>query len=169
MKSILSVFFIFLLSACSHYQSTSNSAATSSQYANDVFTRTGPISAEELVTRYKKFAQSYQQFTPEKQDTFNMTKLKGMDFIVFFGLWCHDSQREVSRLIKLLENSGHDLKHLKLVAIDTQKTMPTEYASRFDVKFTPTIFVLKDGQTLAKVIEKPKQSLAKDIASQIFH
>ena len=169
MKFFLSVVITLIYAGCTQYQTAPYSAAASTQYAEDVFTRTGTITAEELVSRYKKFAQSYQQFTPEKQDIFNMSKLNGMEFVVFFGLWCHDSQREVSRLIKLLEDSGHDLNLLKLVAIDMKKSIPTEYASRFEVKFTPTIFVLKDGQLLAKVIEKPKQSLAKDIASQIFH
>lgn len=137
--------------------------------ANDQLTRTGIINSKELLARYSLFKQSYADYQVDANEAKNFAKLKNIEFYVFFGLWCHDSQREVPRLIKLLKAANLPMTNLHLVAIPPSKLVPSEYSAQFNVAFTPTIFATKEGQILAKIIEKPKMSIAKDLLSQILH
>lgn len=121
------------------------------------------------MTNYPKFAKAYEDHQPESSDIQFFDKLAGMDIKVFFGVWCHDSQREVPRLLKLIELSQVKLNSLELIAIDQDKTLSEEYTDQFDVQFTPTFFVLQHNQILASVVEKPKNSLTKDLLAQILH
>lgn len=170
----ISLCFIFL-SACSGEAALEESqhqvtdVAASQQQTKALLSRLGEIPAQELIRDYPKFAQSYQDFEPLPNDINNFSRLKGMDIVVFFGLWCHDSQREVPRLIKLIEQSGNQFNSVKLIAVNHKKELSQAYAEQFKVAYTPTIFVLKDQQILARVVEKPRATLAQDILGQILH
>jgi thiol-disulfide isomerase/thioredoxin len=178
-KIALFTVFSFSVSACADQQtkaendlqsnSTNPLTNTQDNFVDDSMTRTGLIESKELITLYPKFKQQYDQFEPEAKDIKHFSLLKEMDIVVFFGLWCHDSQREVPRLLKLIEQSGNQFKTIKLVALNTDKEMLDEYSSQFKVKYTPTIFMLKNGQILAKVVEKPQNTLAQDLLRQILH
>jgi len=129
----------------------------------------GEITQQALFTEYPKFAQVFDKYQPDSSEVDNFKRLADFDLIVFFGVWCHDSQREVPRLLKLIHDSGVQLNSLTLVAIDQQKTVPEPYQANYPVQFTPTFFVAKDNQVLAKMVEKPKQSITQDLLAQILH
>lgn len=161
---------LLILNACSGLANNpKQSLNSSSTSADDSLTRSGEISAQALISDYPKFAQSYQAFTPVDNDVENFKLLKGLDVVVFLGLWCHDSQREVPRLLKLVEQSDYPLKSLKLITINVKKAVPADYSEQFEVSRTPTILVLKNGQIIAKIVEKPAASITQDLLSQIFH
>lgn len=168
MRIIWVSLFVLFLSSCAGVQSLDNNS-DKPKYATDALTRTGLISPDELIKRYVKFSYEYDRYTANPIEATNFARLKDVEIYVFFGLWCHDSQREIPRLLKLIEASGFSKDKLNLVAIDTAKSVPTPFADRFSVRYTPTIYVTQNQQIIAKVVEKPANSLAKDILSQIFH
>jgi len=88
--------------------------------------------------------------------------------LVFFGLWCHDSEREVGRLLKLIDAAHLDLNNLTLVAVNTQKQLPAQYEARFKLERTPTIFVLHQQRVLGKIVERPQVRLAKALADIVM-
>jgi len=79
---------------------------------------------------------------------------------VYFGTWCHDSQREVPKLLKLL--SYNPKIRINLIALDYQKSDPLGDASSRGVKYTPTIIVMQDNIELGRIVERPKNSLILD-------
>ncbi|MCW8878865.1 MAG: thioredoxin family protein [Kangiellaceae bacterium] len=174
---VLSLSTVMTFSACANNSSTPSDSDESqtaegivlANYANDSMTRTGQISSEELIKRYQKFEKSFNSYRDLDGEAEHLNKLKGMEIVAFFGLWCHDSQREIPRLLKLNKLAGSPFASIKLVAVSTEKELPPEYQSKFELNFTPTIYVLQDGQILAKIVEKPKVSLVKDLLSQILH
>lgn len=135
---------------------------------DDALTRTGEISATELLSRYPKFAASYNSYEIGAEELKKFNQLDGFDLVVFLGLWCHDSEREVPRLLKLIKESNTLFKSTQLIAINPQKIMSEKYSSKFDVTNTPTIFVLRNNHVIAKIIEKPEVSLTDDLINQIF-
>jgi len=159
--------FTLFISACGAH--TIQDKTMEPKYASDSFIRTGEISVEELITRYVKFAHQYEQYSVDAKEASDFSVLKEVEFVVMFGLWCHDSQREIPRLIKLMEKADISTDKIKLIAIDMEKNVPDEFSSQFSIQYTPTIFVTQENQVIAKVVEKPKNSLAKDILSQILH
>ncbi|WP_416307922.1 thioredoxin family protein [Neptunicella sp. SCSIO 80796] len=125
----------------------------------------GPISAQQLLGEYQQFATEYRSFQPTIREITMMSKLDGKSILVLFGLWCHDSQREIPRLLKLIDQSGVTLSSLRLVAVDGNKQDPSGISEQYHLRFTPTIILLQDGRELGRVVEKPVHSLSEDLTS----
>ncbi|WP_159821287.1 TlpA family protein disulfide reductase [Colwellia sp. 20A7] len=123
----------------------------------------GGITTDVLLNDYDKFSEQYKAFTPTAQDIALMQKLKGKELIVLFGTWCHDSEREVPKLIKLLEESKVKLASINYVAVDYDKRDAGGIAEANDLQYTPTFIVKQNGKELVRVIEKPTGSLAQDL------
>ena len=96
-----------------------------------------------------------------------MESVRGKEVIVLFGTWCHDSEREVPRLLKLLDQSEVDLQSLTLFAVDRNKTDPDGFAARLELQYTPTIIVSEDGREIARIVERPIKGLATDFQGQL--
>ena len=123
----------------------------------------GDITTDVLLSDYDKFNKQYNAFTPTEQDIALMQKLEGKALVVLFGTWCHDSQREVPKLIKLLDESKVKLASVKYVAVGYNKQDDAGIAQANDLQYTPTFIVKDNGKELVRVIEKPTGTLAQDL------
>ncbi|NQZ22225.1 MAG: thioredoxin family protein [Colwellia sp.] len=125
----------------------------------------GMISAESLLTDYAEFNNNFQDFTLSAEEQNVIADWpKNLTIDVYFGTWCHDSLREVPKLLKIL--SGNKDINLSLIGLDHQKQDPKDLATTNKVKYTPTIIVYRDAdkkQEIGRIIERPKQSLIIDI------
>lgn len=135
--------------------------------ASNTADHVGDITVEQLFAQYPKFSAGYDAFQVTPEELSALEVLDGKEVIVLFATWCHDSQREVPRLLRLLDESSVDLEKLTLYGLDRRKRDPAGFAKKFALRFTPTIVVLDDGLEVARVIERPRVSLASDIAEQI--
>lgn len=142
---------------------------STSAYASDEQTpdHIGKISAEYLLSTYPEFAKEYANFDPSAAQLRDIQALAGKEVTTLFGTWCHDSKREVPRLLKLLELANVPVKQLTLVAVSRQKDDPEGYSEKYELEYTPTIVISDGGIEIARIIERPKGSLAQDIANQI--
>ncbi|KTF17809.1 thioredoxin family protein [Pseudoalteromonas sp. 10-33] len=131
--------------------------------ADDVAPFSGEISTQALLSDYDKFNEQYNAFTPTEQDIALMQKLEGKELIVLFGTWCHDSHREVPKLIKLIDESKVELASIDYVAVGYNKRDDAGIAEAYDLQYTPTFIVKDDGKELVRVIEKPTGTLAEDL------
>jgi thiol-disulfide isomerase/thioredoxin len=130
----------------------------------------GRISSEALLAHYPDFAGEYARYTPSADALAQMQSLEGLKVVVLFASWCHDSEREVPRLLKLLKQSGVALSALQLEAVNQQKQHPEQLHNKYSLRYTSTIIVLdSNDQELGRIIEKPKQSLAEDLAAIAAH
>ncbi|MBV2130503.1 TlpA family protein disulfide reductase [Arsukibacterium indicum] len=124
----------------------------------------GSISGEALLAQYPGFAAEYASYQPSAGALAQMQQLTGLQLLVLFGSWCHDSEREVPRLLKLVQQSGVALNTLQLETVNQQKQHPQQLHSQYNLRYTPTIIVLDNGRELGRIIEKPAKSLADDLA-----
>jgi len=122
----------------------------------------GKLTKEELFTSYGRFSEGYQQTTLSAQDI-NIIEQWPDDVRVdvYFGTWCHDSQREVPQLLKILSHKPKLA--VNLIALDYQKSDPQGLAVSKGIKYTPTMIVMKNNKELGRIIERPKKSLIVDI------
>jgi len=127
----------------------------------------GEISTSSLLSNYEAFASEYEAYSPTRAELSLMESLRGKEVIVLFGTWCHDSEREVPRLLKLLDQSEVDLQSLTLFAVDRNKTDPDGFAARLELQYTPTIIVSEDGREIARIVERPIKGLATDFQGQL--
>lgn len=124
----------------------------------------GVITADELLSGYQKFENHLDDLSYDENDIQRIRDIKTPVHIkVFFGTWCHDSQREVPRLIKLLEEADNSQISLWLYGLDLDKQDPEGLADKHNVKYTPTIiFEVKGSETL-RSIERPEENWVDDI------
>lgn len=118
----------------------------------------GDITPDELLSAYPSFRGGYEAFAVES------LYLPGdVSVLMFFGTWCHDSEREVPRLLKLLETAGLSENNLSLIALDYRKREPKGRAAKFNVRYTPTAVFMREGVEVGRIIERPNISLHEDI------
>jgi thiol-disulfide isomerase/thioredoxin len=128
---------------------------------------TGVISASQLITEYPQFRSVYEQYQPSLAEIAAVKSLSGKSLLVLFGTWCHDSEREVPRLLKLLDLSGVELKSLSLHGVNYNKQEPTNLHQQYNLRYSPTIILLQDEVELGRIVEKPMASLGEDLAGFI--
>jgi len=85
---------------------------------------------------------------------------------IYFGTWCHDSQREVPKMLNIL-NKNKTISS-KLIALDYDKNDPQGLADSMGVKYTPTFIVSIKNNELGRIIERPTQTLVADITKMII-
>jgi len=124
----------------------------------------GDISQAELLERHEVFKRNY--------DAYEVTA--GIDGLpadlkvkILFGTWCHDSEREVPRMLKLLAASGVKEENISLISLDIRKEEPGGRAKALDVRFTPTFIFLRDNIELGRIVEHPTVNLENDINSML--
>ncbi|MDG1996461.1 MAG: thioredoxin family protein [Emcibacteraceae bacterium] len=91
------------------------------------------------------------------------TLMKGVDVKIIMGTWCHDSKREVPRFYKMLSVSGVSEKQVEMIALDRKKMAPNGEIDNMEITNTPTFIFYKNGQELNRIVEKPVESLEKDL------
>ena len=125
----------------------------------------GDITAEKIISDFPKFEK-------HKDDVFysddQLAELKNVNSAVtikvFFGQWCHDSQREVPRIIQLFKQVNNANITLEYYGLDLRKSDPLNLAEQANIKRTPTIILYQDEQELGRILEVPRMDWASDIS-----
>ncbi|MFT5755964.1 MAG: thioredoxin 1 [Alteromonadaceae bacterium] len=89
----------------------------------------------------------------------------GLHIDIYFGAWCHDSQREVPKMLHIL-NENKDIS-TQLIALDYNKSDPQGLAASMGIKYTPTFIVSLGNKELGRIIERPIQDLVTDITEMV--
>ena len=146
------------ISGCSH------SKASQQYAASDAI---GEVSQQQLLTQFPAFKESYDNYTPNEKELSALASLKGHTVLVLFGSWCHDSEREVPRLLKTLDLSGVDNIDIQLIAVNRNKRDPQGLAISHELKYTPTFILFKGSKELGRVVETPTLTVAEDLQALI--
>ena len=126
----------------------------------------GDINQQALFAGYPEFNANYQAYKPSAESvaSFKASLPEALEVRVLFGTWCHDSEREVPRLLKLLDLAGIPNESVELFALDRKKKDPGGMADAMGVKYTPTFIFYVDGGEIGRIVEKPEISLISDIS-----
>ena len=118
-----------------------------------------------LETPYRSwYKKNYSSYSPDKDSLEALEKgLNGIKVKIFMGTWCHDSQREVPRLYKILENSNFDLSNLSLVSLSPDKNTPRGLEVGLSIQRTPTFIFFKNDVEIGRIVETPRDSLENDM------
>lgn len=151
---VLSITLLTLLSACANSHIEKASMAI------------GEVSQAKLFAKHKSFQQSYLAFSLSESDLVDVKAWPNdLHVDVYFGTWCHDSQREVPRFLKIIaENTALSN---RLIGLDYEKSEPNGGAKSHNIKYTPTFVVYQNNKEIGRIIERPKVSLAADISAML--
>lgn len=81
----------------------------------------------------------------------------------FMGTWCGDSKRGVPRFYKILEETGFDEDYFELITVGRNKKTPDNLQEGFDLIRVPTFIFFKDGKEVGRFVERPRETMEKDI------
>lgn len=87
----------------------------------------------------------------------------GIDVIVFFGVWCSDSKREVPRFLRLTDLTGFPATRLKFYSLDRSKKSPDGLTEKYGIERVPTFVFLKSGQEVGRIVESPQTTMEGDV------
>jgi thioredoxin 1 len=124
----------------------------------------GDISQAELLARHEVFKRNYDAYeVPAVIDELPAD----LEVKILFGTWCHDSEREVPRMLKLLAASGVKEENISLISLDIRKEEPEGRAKALEVRFTPTFVFFSEGAELGRIIERPVVDLTHDLTALV--
>lgn len=131
--------------------------------ADDISEVVGEMSGEALLAQYPAFMDEYKSYQPSDAEIKAVSALEDDTLLILFGTWCHDSEREVPRLLKTLDASGLDVPQFTLFAVDRKKSDPEGVAEKHGLKYTPTFILMRDGEEIGRVVERAETSLTQDL------
>ena len=126
----------------------------------------GEIDQQALFAEYPIFNANYQAYklSAGSVASFKASLPEALEVRVLFGTWCHDSEREVPRLLKLLNLAGIPDESVELYALDLKKKDPRGMANTMGISYTPTFIFNVGGTEVGRIVERPEESLISDIA-----
>lgn len=122
-----------------------------------------------LVGQYANwFVPNYANYTVDSSTcTFIRPLLAHKTFTIFMGTWCGDSQRELPRMLKILDCCGFPEDKVQLVMVsnapDSYKQSPQHEEEGKNILRVPTIIITEHQQEIGRIIEYPVMSLEKDL------
>ena len=130
--------------------------------AEDYRYHVGDITRAQLFEAYPAFQAQYDDYDVGDISSVMVAELR---IEVLFATWCHDSEREVPRLLKILETAGVESSAVELVALDFNKTEPEGRAALQGLEHTPTFVFSVAGEEIGRIVERPDTSLEAALAN----
>jgi hypothetical protein len=119
----------------------------------------GLISREMLEndTAFKWFHENQAGYVPDPE-TVSILKARRheVQFIVFGGTWCEDTQNLLPKFFALLDAASIPDDQLQVIGVDHQKKSIDHLPEEMHLANTPTFIVLKGGKEVGRVVEYGK-------------
>ncbi|MBW3670421.1 MAG: peptidylprolyl isomerase [Acidobacteria bacterium] len=131
----------------------------------------GKITPERTLSAIPEYRERMESYEPDETVISMMAPLVSSEdrIEVFLGTWCEDSQREMPRFYKIMEQlEQQDVTiPIQYVAVDRSKQEPSDLIGDRAVQLVPTFIVYRGDTEIGRVVEKP-QSLLEDDLLMIF-
>jgi len=88
----------------------------------------------------------------------------GASLTIYFGTWCSDSAREVSRFWRVLDQVGGLVPFdIEYIAVDRADKRPPELAETVHLLYVPTFIVRREGHEVGRVVETSPNGIETDL------
>jgi thiol-disulfide isomerase/thioredoxin len=105
---------------------------------------------------FKWYADSYKLYTPDAATLAVFKQNSNLQFVLFGGTWCEDTQNILPKFFKLQEQAGISDANITFFAVDRNKKTYGHLAEALGITNVPTILVFKDGKEIGRVVEYGK-------------
>lgn len=106
---------------------------------------------------FKWYAANQKGYQPDTAAISNMQSAKNkIQYVIFGGTWCEDSQVILPRFFKLQEKSGILDNSITFFSVDRAKKTSGNISAAFNITNVPTIIVMKEGKEVGRVVEYGK-------------
>lgn len=112
------------------------------------------VVSEQQILSVQPYADNWQDAVLPEPDPDDLAALQDLTLVVLFGFWCHDSEREVPRLIKALAQAPFS--SVQYIAVDRDKKAPGDLHLRYGLRYTPTAILFDGEREIGRIIEQPE-------------
>jgi len=128
---------------------------------------TGPCTRDALLENDfgAIFKSEYKLYKPMKQVISELKEEVGSidEIVIVFGVWCGDSQEQVPRFMKIVDQAGIPSGHLKIIAVNRKKDAVVEDISSYNIERVPTFIVYHNSEEIGRIVETPTETLEEDL------
>ena len=112
------------------------------------------------------FTPEYASYKPDKEVMNKIMEkpdnLRGVHAIIVMGTWCSDSQQQVPRFYKIMDNL-QQFGNTTIICVDKQKLAGDVSLEGMNLLKVPTFIFQRKGTELGRIIESPKISIEQDL------
>jgi len=110
------------------------------------------------------FTPGYADYIPDKTIIKKLSKQKkGVHVAIVMGSWCSDSQEQVPRFIKILDEMKFKDSNLSIICVDREKLGGDTDVASLDIQRVPTFILYKSDREIGRIVETPNSTLEKDL------
>jgi thiol-disulfide isomerase/thioredoxin len=124
----------------------------------------GSLTLSEIIENDPIFEIYMDRYQPEEN---SMTYLRNyqdsVEVVVFYGSWCRESRKYLPGLVKTLHEAGNDRVKVRYIGVDRKKKFPEEFLNKHQIKYIPTVVVLKGNAETGRIVEKPRERIETDL------
>ena len=112
----------------------------------------------------KWFNPEYENYIPDSSAIEVLKdKMDKVDITLVTGTWCSDSQEEVPHFYKILDALNYPTDKITLIAVDRDKKTEGNEIEGLEIELSPTIIFYHDNSEVGRIVERPTESLEKDM------
>lgn len=113
-----------------------------------------------FIPKYSAYKTKTEYFDLAKTQ-FQINDIKQYDIEIFLGTWCRDSQREVPRFLKILNELDYPQEKLKMFTMNKingklENKRPNEIAK--NIRKVPTFIFYESSREMGRIVESPGPS-----------
>jgi len=132
----------------------------------------GQTSKKQLFFDYPEWKIEYDSYIIKETYIDSLKKIIDDDIsiMIFFATWCSDSEREVPRFLKILDDSevlSND--KMTLYALDRIKKMENNLPEKYNISRVATFIIFKEGNEIGRIVESPAMSLEADLLNILLN
>ena len=125
----------------------------------------GPLTREQVESSVPSWIEQQVLAAPDLETTSDLiSSLADIEIQIFFGTWCSDSERELSRLWRAFDDLGIvDTPGIVYIGVDRSKTEPEALLEGLNLLYVPTFVVRRDGEELGRIVEESPDGIEVDL------
>lgn len=130
---------------------------------------TAELTDQQLLDQLSSYRTGKAAYLPDNEAIAALQSLQSdIHIIIFLGTWCPDSEREVPRFLKIMEQAKGTPITYQLIGLDRSKRDAAGLAERFQIEFVPTFVVLHQNEEIGRIVESASVSLEQDLVEIII-
>ena len=165
MKTYYPVFFLFLLLTSTVFSQDLNKVEYSERVGSMILIGECNRDAFTMEPFQEWYDFEYEEYTPEQSVIEKLKKCINdvLRIKIVLGSWCSDSQREVPRFYRIMDEAGIPDEKVELISVNRDKVVPGIDISALKIERVPTFIVYDGIKELGRIIETPAETLEEDL------